>query len=281
MMRPGEPGDGTPSLESLRELRLRALLNDLTRGLGPGKAAEELGVDRKTLRRGQRAAELSPRLAEALERMLLERAVSVAGQDGERVRALEERVAELERQLAARAGSDDGGRDLDGAAVVALREEFAEGMQRLGRRLDQLERGRDGYGAGEAAGAGSQPGARARARRRYADVVTREPADDDEAVYGAAWPLISEWRGLWDTHSPTGRGLAWVSRRQRILDLEVAMLEDHGLTLPQETAPLRGLDRNEQLSWRQRELAGVQRWRAKLELLRWARRVLTLGLWRN
>ena len=31
MMRPGWPGDGTPSLESLRELRLRALLNDLVK----------------------------------------------------------------------------------------------------------------------------------------------------------------------------------------------------------------------------------------------------------
>ena len=34
MMRPGWPGDGTPSLESLRELRLRALLNDLVKTWG-------------------------------------------------------------------------------------------------------------------------------------------------------------------------------------------------------------------------------------------------------
>ena len=42
MMRPGWPGDGAPSLESLRELRLRALLNDLVKDLGQAKAAEEL-----------------------------------------------------------------------------------------------------------------------------------------------------------------------------------------------------------------------------------------------
>ena len=77
------------------------------------------------------------------------------------------------------------------------------------------------------------------------------------------------------------RGLAWVARRQRILELEVAMLEEHGLALPQETTPLRGLDRNAQLSWRVRELAGFRRRRARLELRRWARRVLTLGLWRR
>ncbi len=36
MMRRGGPGDGTPSLESLRELRLGALLRDLVNDLGPG-----------------------------------------------------------------------------------------------------------------------------------------------------------------------------------------------------------------------------------------------------
>ena len=112
-------------------------------------------------------------------------------------------------------------------------------------------------------------------------MVTRQLADDDEEVYGAAWPLVDEWRGLWDGHAPTGRGLAWVSARQRILKLEVALLEEHGLTLPPETAPLRGLDRNEQLGWRQRELAGVRRRRARLELVRWVRRFITLGLWRR
>jgi hypothetical protein len=50
-------------------------------------------------------------------------------------------------------------------------------------------------------------------------------------------------------------------RRERILEL--AMLEEHGLTLPQETTPLRGLDRGEQLNWRVRELEKVRRRRAR------------------
>ena len=82
-------------------------------------------------------------------------------------------------------------------------------------------------------------------------------------------------------HSPLGKGLAWASRRERILELEVAMLEEHGLTLPPETAPLRGLDRGDQLNWRVRELEKVRRLRAGLVRLRWVRRVLTLGLWRR
>ena len=101
MMRPEWPGDGTPSVESLRELRLRALLNDLVHDLGPVKAAAELGIDRKTLWRSEGAGQMSPRLAEALERMLLERAVAAMEEDRKRVGALEERVGELERQLAA------------------------------------------------------------------------------------------------------------------------------------------------------------------------------------
>ena len=44
MMRPGWPGDVTPSLESLREFRVRKLLNDLVKDLGPGKLAERFGV---------------------------------------------------------------------------------------------------------------------------------------------------------------------------------------------------------------------------------------------
>ena len=246
MMRPGRPGDGAPSLEGLRELRLRALLNDLVKDLGQAKAAAELGIDRKTLWRSEGAGQMSPRLAEALERMLLQRAVAALEQDRETVRALKERVSELEGQLAAAlkaggnssgGGSGGDGGDVDGVAAGALRQEFAREIQRVERRLEGQRGAPPDAGSGGArtrrTGAGSQ--------RRYPDLVTREAGDDDEEVYGAAWPLISEWHTLWVGHSPLGRGLAWASTRERILELEVAMLEEHGLTLPPETAPLRGL----------------------------------------
>ena len=260
-----------------------ALLNDLVKDLGLGKAAEQFGVDRKTLWRWQRAAELPPRLAETLERMLLQRALAAMEEDRETVRALEERVSEMEGQLAAALAAYGGGSgngsggdsDVDGAAIDALRREFAQELHRLERRLE------DRGAVAPDAGSGGARTVRAGAARRYPDLVTREPADDDEEVYGAAWPLIDEWRTLWVGHSPLGKGLAWASRRERILELEVAMLEEHGLTLPPETTPLRGLDRNEQLNWRVRELAKVRRQRARLVRLRWARRVLTLGLWRR
>ena len=63
--------------------------------------------------------------------------------------------------------------------------------------------------------------------------------------------------------------------------MELAPLEEHGMTLPPETYPLRGFDRNGQLNWRRTALYDTRRARAKRELLRWVRRVLTLGLWRK
>ena len=52
------------------------------------------------------------------------------------------------------------------------------------------------------------------------------------------------------------------------------------MTLPPETYPLRGFDRNGQLNWRRTALYDTRRARAKREL-RWVRRVLTLGLRRK
>ena len=278
-MRPGWPGDGTPSVESLREVRLRAFLNDLVNDMGTGKLAEQFGVDRKTLWRWQRAAVLPPRLAETLERMLLERAVAAMEEDRKRVGVLEERVSELEGQLAtalAVVNNGGNGAEVDGAVIDILRHEFAQELQRLERLLSMPA---PEQGGSNAPGRGSRT-SRAGLQRRYPDLVTREPAGDDERVYGAAWALVEEWRELWAGHSPQGRGLAWTARRERILELEIAMLDDHRLTLPPETAPLGGLDRREQTSWRERELAKVRTRRARLELLRWFRRVLSLGLWR-
>ena len=121
-------------------LRLRALLNDLVKDVGPGKLAEQFGVDRKTLWRWQRAAELPPRLAQTLERMLLERAGAAMEDDRNRVGALEERVGELEQQLAAALVAVNSGvaaAEVDKAVIDGLRQEFAQEIQRLEQQLDR------------------------------------------------------------------------------------------------------------------------------------------------
>ena len=71
-------------------------------------------------------------------------------------------------------------------------------------------------------------------RREYPDLATREPADDDGEIFGEAWPLIVEWRGLKDTHPNEGKGLEWLVAQERLLELELALLEEHGMTLPPE-----------------------------------------------
>ena len=96
-------------------------------------------------------------------------------------------------------------------------------------------------------------------------------------MFGNAWPLIVEWRGLKDSHPNDGRGLDWLTDHVRLLEVELALLEEHGMTLPPETYPLRGFERDGQTSWRRTALYDTRRARRKRELLR----RMTFGLlWR-
>ncbi len=98
-------------------------------------------------------------------------------------------------------------------------------------------------------------------------------------VYRDAWPLVEEWRRLRAGHPHQGRSLSWLVTEERLLTLELAMLEEHGLTLPPETQPLRGFGRKGQTGWRRKALADTRKALGRRKLLRWARRVCTLGLW--
>ena len=92
-----------------------------------------------------------------------------------------------------------------------------------------------------------------------------------------AWPLVVEWRALKDSHPNEGKGLAWLTDRKRLLTVELALLEDHGMTLPPEKQPLRGPDRSGQINWRRTALSDTRRERSKAELVR----KVTFGLWRK
>ena len=165
--------------------------------------------------------------------------------------------------------------------VAALRR---EGPQGTGAGHAGAGPSRQGYGETEAgaSGQGRKPPSKPSMRREHPDLATREPAPDDDEVFGEAWPLIVEWRGLKDAHPNDGKGLAngwrpgsgcwWWNWR---------CLEEHGMTLPPEKQPLRGLDRSGQTNWRRTALYDTRRALKQQELRRWARRVLTLGLWRR
>ena len=243
-------------------------------GGGHKGAARELGVNPRTVAASVKQG-MSRRVREALERMLVDRDGEARDRLGDEMNGVKVEVAGVNERIA---GLESELRE----GLHALGEQQAQGMRRLERRLAQAEAGKGGGSAASpAAATRPAPGAGSPSRRRYPELATRDPADDDQEVYGGAWPLVKEWRELWDGHPAQGKGLAWVSRRERILELEVAMLEDHGLTLPPETEPLRGLDRGAQLNWRLKALHEFRKRRARLELLCRLRRVLSLGLWRK
>ena len=131
------------------------------------------------------------------------------------------------------------------------------------------------------AGAGTQTRGTAKLRREYPELVTLEPAEDDGDVFGGAWPLIQEWRELKETHSNQGKGLSWLRTEERFLAVELALLEEHGMTLPPARFPLRGFDRNGQTGWRWKALDDTRQALGRRMLLAWAGRVLTLGRWRS
>ena len=65
------------------------------------------------------------------------------------------------------------------------------------------------------------------------------------------------------------------------MELEVAMLGEHDLTLPPETEPLHPSRRAVQLDWRMRELDDLRAEHRRLQLASGLRRRLTFGLWRG
>ncbi len=270
-------------------LRLRALLHDLVRKKGRFKAANELGLDPRTVGACMDGEGMSWRVREALERGLQEGAGSPAARQRKPNDYLELRVEELEKELR------DGLKAAKGE-IEKLREDQDRRWESLERRLARGEAKQENPQEApspadtpsatgptlEEAPTVTKPSAKDRfPKRLYPELVTKEPAHDDEEVYGEAWPLIEEWRRLREGHASDGKGLSWLRTEERVRELEVAMLERHGLTLPPETEPLGGLDRSSQLNWRKETLNEVRVTRARRELLCSVRQVLTLGLWRK
>ena len=277
------------SIEDLQHLRLTVLLEEMVRDQGIMRAARELNVDHRTLTSGLETGRLSRRLRGALEKALLEGGGSPAQEQRERNDELVGRVEKLEGQVNEMGEEMSRGLAAVQDEVKALRNEQGQALQRVESRLAKVEgSGGDAEEEGEPcgggtpnreSGGGAQPKPRPRLRREFPELATLDPAEDDQDVFGGAWGLIREWRELKEAHPSRGRGLDWLRRQERLLTVELALLEEHGLTLPPETYPLRGLDRGAQVNWRHKALFDTQRARKKREILHRARRVLTFGLW--
>ena len=261
--------EDSKDIENMHHMRLMTLLQELVRDKGFKGAARVLEVDQRTVAECAKTGQLSRRVRQALERALQEGVGSAAARQRERNDRLEARVEALEK------GHDELGKELRRrmaaveGEVATLRRDSAQGTGagHAGAGPSRSEAG--------ASDAGSKPPSRPRERREYPDLVTLEPVEDDEEVFGDAWALIVEWRGLKDAHPNEGKGLAWLEEEERLRVVELTLLEDHGMTLPPEKRPLRGFDRDGQINWRRTALFDTRRAIRKRELLN----RLSLGLW--
>lgn len=277
-----QPGiDRSKSIEDLHHLRLMALLDEQVRHKGVRKAAEDLGVDHRTLASSLESGQLTRRMRVALDRALLAGEGSPAREQKERNDELAGRLDVVEEKVEEQGREMTKGLSAVQGEVKQLRTEQEQATRRIEGRLDRVEGGGDGVAAGTTGAASAGGRAAPRLRREFPDLVTVDPAPDDESVFGAAWPLVQEWRGLKDTHPNRGRGLDWLRVEERFLTVELALLEEHGLTLPPETFPLKGLDRSGQVNWRRKALDETGRARKRRELLLRLGRALTLRWWRR
>ena len=258
-MEPEKGGiDGSKSVRDMHHLRLMSLLQEQERKHGRRRAAEILGVDRRTLDIALDQGMLTRRIRGALEKALQSGVGSAAAQQRDRNDVLADRMGDLE----------------------GLVEEQAQGLRRIERALA----GQNAAGSnseGEVNASGVQTAKPVNLKREYPELVTLEPADDDDEVFGEAWELVQEWREMKETHPNEGSSLDWLLTEERFLMVELALLEEHGLTLPPAGFHLRGFDRSGQTGWRRKALDDTRRKVIRRKLLVWARHLLTPGRWRR
>ena len=267
--------EGSGGVADMHHLRLMALLQELERAHGRKEAAELLGVDRRTLDISLDEGVLTRRMRGALDKALQAGVGSAAAEQRDRNDKLEDRLDALEALVEEQGKEMRVVRRALEDSIRAVREEVAQAHRKLERTPAELRTEGSSDGEAKANGAGPQPKRRMTLRREFPDLVTLEPAEDDEDVFGEVWPLIVEWRELKATHPNEGKILSWLLTEERFLALELTLLEGHGLTLPPATFPLRGFDRNGQVNWRRTALFDTRRALRKRELLH----RLTFGLW--
>ena len=269
-------------VENMYHMRLMTLLQELVRERGYKGAARVLEIDQRTVAESARTGRLSRRMRESLERALQEGVGSAAARQRERNDALEERLGELENAVESLGKEARRRLSRVEGAVEALAKEGTVSPKTTGAGHAGAGPSEQSADKGEDAGSVSEgsPASKSSMRREYPDLVTLEPADDDEEVFGDAWSLIVRWRALKESHPNDGKGLDWLVERERLLEMELALLEEHGMTLPPEKQPLHGLDRSGQVSWRRKALFDTRRARARREVVTKVWRALTLR-WRR
>ena len=290
-----EPGEGAEEeTEHPVDARLRVYLKRLVEAQGRMKAADELNVNYKTLARGldERGPLTVWLRAALLVKALEDRLTALApegqepGDTGPEVPA--GRITELAGEVR---DASDILRSLT-TAVAELRGEQGERLAALEARLAAVEahpqpevQPQPGESTEAVPVIGAPrvdiraPSAPAGGRPAPVHVVTEEAGPDDEHAYGAAWPLVAEWRAVHARHAPEGTGVDWLRDEERLRELEIALIGEHELALPPEGYRWDAFTRRSQLRWRERTLQRVRGERRRAQWRRWLRRLLTLGIW--
>ena len=294
------------AVEDPHGLMLMAVLNESVRTRGERATAKWLGVDRRTLLACLEHGELTLKVRVALDNEVRREANAEVAGIREELETQGTRFDELVTKVSGL------GTDLEKleTMIKAVRQESVKELRTVGRRVERIEKGRvptaDASAKQVVSGAGvasprdengrpgtplatggdgtgiMAPGKPTRPwfpRREHNEIVTFERAADDSYVYGKAWPLVREWRMLRRNLPREGNTLSWMERQERKLVVEMALLDEHRLTLPPETKPIDDTWRTHIMNWRMTDLRDVRRRIRRRKTLRWVRRIATFGAW--
>ncbi len=254
----GDGGDGS----------LLAWLRELIRTDGHEETAELLGVSERTLFRTLSEGRLTARMRDALALHVLSEG-EVEARDT-RGTALKQRIEALEDR------------------VEALTEELRTDLAAIRGEVRGQREKRCGQGSGSAAPTPAPPSVKGGPhdvigqrgpQRPWSDLVTTDPEDGEELVYGEATVVITEWREAMTELRQARRRLEQLDAERRVLELEVVLVEEYALTLPPATYPWNRFERRDEVQRKRRVVGNIRRARRRALLLRWLRRALTLGLW--
>ena len=150
-----------------------------------------------------------------------------------------------------------------GAGSAAARQR--ERNDALERRLARLETGKaaqDGIGRASSGGPEPEPTQRRYVRpRTYPQLVTPEAEPDEDLVYSDATPVIVEWRRVraeFLKTLKTGTTLDRTEVQEPMLEMEIALVGEHELTLPPASFPWDEFDRRDKVWERTQDLKRVR-----------------------
>lgn len=258
------------------ERRLVGLLQDLIERDGRDAVARRLRVSERTLRRAVSSGQLGRKLSEALEAETNDDPAAMLGLLKRQLAALETRVAELEQGANAQAA--DTSADELRRQLAATEGRLQDVERQLASHLtapasEPIAAQRD-----DADAAMPSQGRRSLPRRSFPELVTIEPAEDDEGNFREAWPVVADWREQRALSKARWGSLAGRRAHVRMLELELTLVEAHGLTMPPAHYPLAEGPRSRWLYQQRRHLQQRRRELRRARLRRWGVRLLTLGL---